>query len=68
MRKSKVGNSASSTEVHALKDLVTKLQQEIKRRDNEITILVQHVNKKKGASDGIPVTSAENDDDLVAGK
>ena len=63
-----VGKGASSGEVLALKDLVTKLQQEIKRRDNEITILVQHINKKKGAADSIPVTTAENDDDLVSGK
>ena len=59
---------SNSGEVTALKDFVSKLQQEIKRRDNEITILVQHINKKKGASDSIPVTTAEEDDDLTSGR
>jgi hypothetical protein len=54
----------NSKEAMALKDLVTRLQQEVKRRDNEIVLLVQHLNKKKGESEGIPVTQAHDGDDL----
>lgn len=59
---------SSSKETKALKDLVTRLQQEVKRRDNEIVILVQHLNKKKGEEQSVPVTQAEDDDDLTTGK
>lgn len=53
-----------SKEVRNLKDFISKLQLELKRRDNEITILVQHLNKLKGLSSGVPVTQAEEGDDL----
>lgn len=58
------GESASnSKDVRMLKDLVTKLQEEIKRRDNEITILVQHLNKSKGVGGDVPLTSTQDEDD-----
>ena len=58
----------NSREVPALKGLVGKLQQEVKRRDGEIAILMKHLNKLKGTSGGVPVTQAEEDDDLITGK
>lgn len=63
----KVDKAANPKEVVALKDFVSKLQQEVKRRDNEINILVQHLNKVKGTSAGVPVATAEDGDDLSAG-
>jgi hypothetical protein len=60
----KINPATISREVKVYKDLISKLQGEIKRRDNEIAILVQHVNKLKGTSSGVPVTQAEEGDDL----
>ena len=55
-------------EVEALKEFVSKLQREVKRRDGEIAILVKHLNKMKGTSNGVPVTQAEEGDDVAEGK
>lgn len=53
----------SSGDAKILKDLVKKLQLEVKRRDNEINILVGHVNKLKGTGADVPVSQAPVDDD-----
>jgi len=66
---SKIDPAINSREVRALKDLVTKLQHEVKRKDNEVTILVSHLNKNKGISgSSVPVTSTESQDDPSADK
>jgi hypothetical protein len=64
----KINTASNPKEVVALKDFVVKLQQEVKRRDNEIAILIQHLNKVKGTSSGIPVTTSEEGDDLSVSK
>lgn len=54
-----VNTAKNSKEVAALKDFVSKLQDGIKSRDNEIAILIKHANKMKGRSNDIPVAPAE---------
>ena len=59
---------SNSKETNALKELVKRLQQEVKRRDEEIAILVQHLDNKKGENQDVPVTQAEEGDDLSTTK
>ena len=54
-------NENESGDVMEMRDHVKRMQIELEQKDNEIAILIQHLEKKR--SEGVPVTSFKSEEE-----